>query len=221
LLAWGFSIVLAVSAAFLAAPAIAADVESGLLLALLPRPLRRSDIVLGKWLGLAILLSGYTLVTAALEFTMIRMLSGYLPPHPLLATVFLVGESLVLMTLALWASTTFASMTGGVIGVAAFGIAWISGMTSMIASALDNQTLVHVGTVVSLLLPTDGLWRSAVYYLQPAAIIAVAGAAASSGRIAGPFGVTAPQPPAYIVWCIGWLIVVLGLAVRSFGRRDI
>ena len=48
MLAYMFSFVLAIGAAFLAAPAIAGDVDSGLVLALLPRPLRRSQFVLGK-----------------------------------------------------------------------------------------------------------------------------------------------------------------------------
>ena len=47
LLAYMFSFVLAIGAAFLAAPAIAGDVDSGLVLALLPRPLRRSEFVAG------------------------------------------------------------------------------------------------------------------------------------------------------------------------------
>ena len=54
LIAFMFSFVLAMSAAFLAAPAIASDVETGTVLAMLARPLRRSDLLLGRWLGLAV-----------------------------------------------------------------------------------------------------------------------------------------------------------------------
>src|SRR5690349_16996957 len=56
MLAQMFSFVLAVGAAFLAAPAIAGDVESGVALVIVPRPIPRSDLVLGKWLGLGTLL---------------------------------------------------------------------------------------------------------------------------------------------------------------------
>jgi len=62
LLAQMFSFVLAVGAAFLAAPSIAADVESGVALVVLPRPIRRSDVVLGKWLGLSSLLVAYVYI---------------------------------------------------------------------------------------------------------------------------------------------------------------
>src|SRR5579875_3484311 len=91
LLAWMFSFVLAVGAAFLGAPALAADIESGLILSMLPRPIRRSDILLGKWLGLAVLLALYAAVTGALELAIIHRITGYEPPNPLLAVTYLIA----------------------------------------------------------------------------------------------------------------------------------
>jgi ABC-type transport system involved in multi-copper enzyme maturation permease subunit len=52
-----YSGVLALSAAVVAGPLISSEVESGLLLSMLARPVRRSEVVIGKWLGLAILVS--------------------------------------------------------------------------------------------------------------------------------------------------------------------
>src|SRR5205823_11568865 len=54
-----YSGVLALSAAVVAGPLISSEVESGLLLSMLARPLRRSEVVLGKWLGLGILEAAY------------------------------------------------------------------------------------------------------------------------------------------------------------------
>ncbi|HEV7809954.1 MAG TPA: ABC transporter permease subunit, partial [Candidatus Limnocylindrales bacterium] len=51
LVAFMFSFVLAMTAAFLGAPAIAADLESGVAHAMLARPIRRADLVIGRWLG--------------------------------------------------------------------------------------------------------------------------------------------------------------------------
>ena len=48
LIAFMFSFVLAMSAAFLAAPAIASDVETGTVLAMLARPVRRAELILGR-----------------------------------------------------------------------------------------------------------------------------------------------------------------------------
>jgi ABC-2 type transport system permease protein len=45
--------------------------------------------VLGKWLGLAALLVVYGGLTGGVELAMVRVLTGYLPPHPIQAVAFL------------------------------------------------------------------------------------------------------------------------------------
>ena len=62
LVAFMFSFVLAMTAAFLGAPAIAADVESGVAHAMLARPIRRADLVVGRWLGLSVVVVAYAAV---------------------------------------------------------------------------------------------------------------------------------------------------------------
>ncbi|MBC5825144.1 MAG: ABC transporter permease [Candidatus Eremiobacteraeota bacterium] len=221
LLAWGFSMVLAVGAAFLAAPAIASEVETGLILAVLPRPIRRSDFVLGKWLGLALLLGAYIALTAALEFATIKAVTGYLPPHPIAAALYLMGEAFVLMTLALFASTRVASMTGGIIAIALFGVAWIAGMVQTIAIAFNNQSIETATAAVGLLLPTDAFWRGAVFSLEPSAVVATANAAGRSAADNTPFGISAPPSTALLLWSFGWTAVVLSAAVLTFNHRDL
>ncbi len=218
MMAYMFSTVLAVGAAFLAAPAIASDVESGIVLALLPRPLRRADFVLGKWLGLALLLGLYAVVAGALELLMVRAIVGYAPPRPFEALLFLAAQAIVLMTLALLGSTSLAPMTGGIIAVVLFGVVWISGIVTTIASAFDNTGLTTAGTVISLLLPTDGMWRGAVYNLEPAGVAAFLGT--GPGR-STPFTASAPPTLPYLIWTAGWVVVMLTLAVRRFTRKDL
>src|SRR5690606_16773055 len=103
-----------------AAPAIASEVESGVLLAVLPRPLHRNELVLGKWLGVAILVGGYAIATTGAQFLAVDLLVGYSPSHPLTAMAFLVGQSVVMLTLALLFSTRLAPMTSGIIALALF-----------------------------------------------------------------------------------------------------
>ena len=59
LIAFMFSFVLAMTAAFVGAPAVGGDLESGVALALLARPLRRADLLLGRWLGSAVVVVLY------------------------------------------------------------------------------------------------------------------------------------------------------------------
>src|SRR6266496_1156645 len=62
-----FSGVLALSAAVVAGPLISTEVESGLLLSMLARPVRRSEVVIGKWLGLGALVALYAAVAGGAE----------------------------------------------------------------------------------------------------------------------------------------------------------
>lgn len=219
LIAYMFSFVIAVAAPFVAAPAIAGDVESHVILAMLPRPIHRSDVIIGKWLGLAMLLALYTTLTAGLQFVAVDIAVGYVPPHPILTIAYIVGEAITLMTLALLGSTRIAPIACGIVAVILFGITWMAGIAGQIGAAFGNRVIADVGTVSSLVLPTDGLWRGALYNLEPAAYIATL----TVGREtrANPFGVVAPPSTAYLLWAIFWIIGILSLTVWSFNRREL
>src|SRR5919106_1869200 len=62
LVMFGLSLIAALGTAFLAGPTVAGEVESGVALAMLARPVRRSAVLLGKWLGLVIFGSGFVAV---------------------------------------------------------------------------------------------------------------------------------------------------------------
>jgi ABC-type transport system involved in multi-copper enzyme maturation permease subunit len=212
-----FSVVLAVGAAFLGAPAIAADVESGIVLAELPRPIRRADLILGKWLGLAALVVCYALVAGEAELYVIDAVLGYLPPHPFLAVCYLIGQALVLLTLAILCSTRLSPITGGIIAIVLFGLSWIAGLLGVLGSTFHSQGLQTAGTVFGLILPTDSLWRGAAYNLEPAALLALSNGFAREG----PFYVPLPPTTATMIWILVWSAGALALAIHSFNRRDL
>src|SRR6058998_2779853 len=81
LVAFMFSFVLALSSVMVAAPSISGDIESGLVLSLLARPVRRFDVTLGKWLGLAVLVVCYAAGAGGLELLGVDLTTGYVPPH--------------------------------------------------------------------------------------------------------------------------------------------
>jgi ABC-type transport system involved in multi-copper enzyme maturation permease subunit len=71
------SFIAAMAAVFTASPAIAGEIESGVALAIVPRPIRRGAIVAGKWLGLALLTTAYTSVAAGLDLVALRTGTGF------------------------------------------------------------------------------------------------------------------------------------------------
>jgi ABC-type transport system involved in multi-copper enzyme maturation permease subunit len=215
-----FSFVLAFSAVFAAAPAISAEVESGITLALLARPITRLEYVVGKWLGLVATVLLYAVPAAAAQMLLVQLVVGYSPPHPLEFLAFVIGEAVVILTLALLLSTRFAGMVGGVTGLLLWGLAWMGGIVGGVGLVFENATLTHVGTASKLLLPTDGLWRGAVWSLEPASLIAVM-RGAGRGAAANPFFAADPPPAAYVAWCVLWIAAILGLAVWSFSRKEL
>src|SRR5207245_1810337 len=96
-----YSFVLALSAALTAAPAISSELESGVALAILTRPISRLQVLLGKWVGLAVLIVVYVGFASLSEFLLVDFVTGYFPPDPLGFIAYLAAETLVLMPIAL------------------------------------------------------------------------------------------------------------------------
>jgi ABC-type transport system involved in multi-copper enzyme maturation permease subunit len=215
-----FSGVLALSAAVVAGPLISSEVESGLLLSMLARPLRRSEVVIGKWLGLAVLVAVYAAGSALLELAAVDWATGYLPPHPIQLVLFVGSEGLVLLSLGLLLSTRLSGITGGVIALVAWLMAWIAGVVGDIGLSLQNQAIENVGVISHLILPSDGLWRGAIYAMEPDAFLATLRAGGTFAR-ANPFAaVDAPATP-YLLWVLVWFAGMLALSIWSFRTREV
>jgi ABC-type transport system involved in multi-copper enzyme maturation permease subunit len=215
-----YSGVLALSAAVVASPLISNEVETGLILAVLARPVRRSEIVIGKWLGLAILVTIYAVGSAVLELAAVDWATGYTPPHPVALIVYVGLEGLVLLSLGLLLSTRLSGITGGVIALVSWLMAWIGGIVGDIGTGLQNEAVQDVGIVSRLLLPSDGLWRGAINAMEPDIILAQLRAAGTFAR-ANPFAALDPPPTAFLVWVAVWFAVILVLSIWSFRTREI
>jgi ABC-2 type transport system permease protein len=215
-----FSGVLALSAAVVAGPLISSEVESGLLLSMLARPVRRSEVVIGKWLGLAALVAIYAAFAGTMELAAVDWATGYLPPHPVELIVFVAAEGLVLLSVGLLLSTRLSGITAGVIALVAWLMAWIAGVVGSIGTGLQNQALENVGVVSHLLLPSDGLWRGAIYAMEPDTMITAIKALGTAGR-GNPFAATDPPPAEFLVWVVVWFAIVLTLSIASFRTREI
>src|SRR2546422_842484 len=215
-----FSGVLALSAAVVAGPLISGEVESGMLLSILARPVRRSEIVIGKWLGLGALVAIYAAGAGSLELGAVDWATGYLPPHPVELLMFVAAEGLVLLSLGMLLSTRLSGITAGVIALVAWLMAWIAGVVGDIGTGLQNQALQNVGVVSHLLLPSDGLWRGAIYAMEPDTLIAAMRALGTAGR-ANPFAAVDPPPIEFLAWVALWFAIVLGAGIASFRTREI
>ena len=221
MLAFMFSFVLAMTAVFAASPAIGPEIESGLLLAILARPIRRAEVLLGRWLGLAAILVAYALVAGYLELAAVDLATGYWPADPWLAPPFLAAEALVLLTLALVMSTRVASVAGGAVAVVGYGLAWMAGILGGVGDILNNDLLRAASALSRLVLPSDVPWRGAMFALEPpSGVLDAGGVTAQAFRISPFFAGSAP-PAIWLGWCALWVVGALALGIVLLRRREV
>jgi ABC-type transport system involved in multi-copper enzyme maturation permease subunit len=218
-IAFMFGFVLVMTAAFFGSPAIATDLESGVAQAMLARPLRRSSYLLGRWLGLAVVMVGYAVLSGFLAIGAVGVVTGYVPPDPILPVAYLAGEALVLLTLTVLLSTRLPPIAGGAIAVVAYGLAWMAGVLGKIGLALGTTALVTMGDALRFVLPTDALWQGVVYGLEPSFVInQLSGEFVAQGS---PFFAAAPPSIAIVAWSAIWVVLLLLLAVNQLRRREL
>jgi len=218
LIAYLFSFLLAMAAVFIAAPTLSNDIETGVLLPVLARPLSRGAILAGKGVALAIVIAAYAILTGACEFAIVNAATGYVPPAPAASLAYLALSGIVMTAFALLLSTRMSALGASIVAVVAFIIVRLGGIAQNVGMYYDNETVRHAGTLTQLLLPSDAMWQSALFRLEPAGMVA----AMSDAHVwPGPFFTTAPPPPAMLVWTCAWIVAVALLAARSFALRDL
>ena len=221
LVAFMFSFVLAMTAVFVGSPAIAGQVESGEALAVLARPIRRADVVLGRWVGFGIVVVAYAVLAGLGEIGAVALTTGYLPPHPLLAAGYVALEGLVLLTLAVLLSTRLGVITGGAIAVVLYGINWVMGVVGAAGAILGNDAIRTAGTISRIVMPTDVAWRGAIASLEPPAALLSSLGRTSVIFAINPFYAAASPPLDQLAYTVVWIVVGLALAIVLFSRREL
>jgi ABC-type transport system involved in multi-copper enzyme maturation permease subunit len=219
LVMFGISLIAALGTAFLAGPTLSGEVESGTSLAMLARPVRRTAVLVGKWLGLVVFGSGFLVFAGLAQFLVVKATVGYWPPEPATGLALLAAQTAVLLTLGLMLSTVISPMASGIVAVGVFGATWIAGVVGGVGDALGNEGVARVGTVSRMLMPTDGLWRGAMHAFQDGTAIAQFGGPAVEGGF--PFLSVAPLTATYLGWAALWVVLVLGVSASAFARRDL
>src|SRR4051794_4654557 len=147
LVMFGMSLIAALGTAFLAGPTLSGEIESGMALSVLARPVRRSDVLLGKWLGLVAFGSGFVALSGLAQFVIVQVTVGYWPPQPVLGLALLAAQTTVLLTLGLLLSTVISPMASGIVAVGLFCATWIAGVVGGVGVAVGNDGVAKVGTV--------------------------------------------------------------------------
>jgi ABC-2 type transport system permease protein len=199
-------------AVLLPVDAISGEIDSGVMQTLVSKPVRRADVVLGKWLGHGLVVAAYLLALAGGVLLVSRLVSGFVPPNVAAAISLMVLEVTLLTTVSMAGGTRLSTVTNGIASLGFYGIAFIGGWVEQIGGIAGVQSARTLGIVVSLISPADSLWRLGAYYLQPALVRDLGPAVFTSAAVATPL----------MVWWAGaFTVLMLVVAVRSFDKRQL
>lgn len=198
--------------ALLGADTLSGEIASGTIQTLVTKPARRSEVVLGKWLGFAFLLFCYSSLMTGGTVLSVWVQSGYSPPHVLQGLSLIYFESVLIMTISICCSSFLSGLATGGVVFGMYGLSFIGGWVEQVGAALQNETAVQVGIVTSLLVPSEALWKRAAFEMQ---------SPISAALGISPFGTTSVPSPLMIGYAVVYLAVMLLVAVGIFEHRDL
>jgi Cu-processing system permease protein len=198
-------------AIFASVDTVAGEIASHTIQSLVTKPVRRWQVIAGKWLGYAVMLALFLGLLAGGVLLVIRLNTGYMPPNALAGIGLLILEALVLVSLSLLGGTRLSTLTNGVALFLLYGLSFIGAWVEQIGAILQSDAAVRVGVVSSLLLPVEALWRRAAYLMQPPL----------ANSFPTPFAVSSVPSEAMVAYAAVYGLLALLLATRSFGRRDL
>ena len=191
---------------------LSGEIDSGVMHTIASKPVRRADIVLGKWLGHAVIVIGYMLTLTLGVVLVMRLVAGPVAVRPLQALPLMVLEALLLMTVSIAGGTRLSTVTNGVTALGFYGIAFVGGWIEQVGGFVGSHAARTVGIVASLISPADALWRLGSYRVQPDSLRNIGAAI---------FATSSVPTPLMVWWAAGFTLVALIVAVRLFSTRQL
>jgi len=220
LLMYLWSGMVAVAAAFFGAVAIAGEIASGEATFVMARPVRRAELLLGRWLGIAVVIATFAVATSSAQIFVAYVTSGFVPANAIGVVVFIVMQALVILTVAVALATRLSVAAAAVMTLLLFGLAWAGGVIGGIGAWTNGPALMQASSFIKLLLPSDAVWRGALLMLErPGGVFS---GARSVTMAANPFfGADDAAPELLLAYALLWIAVVLGASVLAFRSRDL
>ncbi len=203
-----------VMAMTLASGAIALEIERGMLYAVLYKPARRYQVVMGKWLGTLVYALGNTLFWAVLLYLSVRLMMGKSYLETWRAPLVVLLYPVLFGTVTLFFST-FASMGLTIaLSIIAAGVAWSEKPMREFGIVFDIETLLNVSNNVRWIVPMNHLRR----WVLDQMMVVVPERMLMSERFQA-----FEQPPSgwEIGYVFAYIVVVLLLGIFVFQKRDV
>lgn len=198
---------------------ISSEIESGLLHSIITRPIRRSEYVLGKYIGLAALVVCYSVflyvsvlaICTVLKLPSLNSISiGSLGK----GLLFFILQPIAILSLSIFGNVSFKTITNGIFVISVYVLGLIGSMMEQIGSLMKNGNLINWGIFSSLISPFDVIYRQMLTSIYSTVGI--------TNPLFGPNTLTNTTPSKWMMIYIFVYIVGLALlAVKKFQRKDI
>lgn len=192
---------------------ISGEIESHTIETLITKPVRRWEVVLGKWLAFAALLSIYVLFLAGGLILIVYLQAGFLFQNLGWGLALMIQQALIILSISIAGGTCLSTLANGVLAFTLFAIAFMGGWVEQIGALFRNEAAVDIGIVTSLIMPSEILWKKALTLFQPTM--------ANMPFSAGPFAVASQPSDLMIAYGLVYMVGLLVFAMWSFSRRDL
>ncbi len=145
---------------------LSGEIASGAIQAVAAKPVRRWELLAGKWLGFAGMLSLYIVLMLGGINVLTRVMAGVSARHALQGFGLIWMESMLLLSVAFFFGTAFSTLTNGVLVLGLHGLAFLGGWIEQAGALTNTPKAVEVGIVASILMPSEALWRRAAFEMQ-------------------------------------------------------
>lgn len=204
---------LAIAAAvLLPVDTLSGEIVSGVMQTLASKPIRRAEILLGKWLTYWVMTSVYLLLMGGGIVLTVYLVTGYTPRRLAAALPPLLLGVTFMLAVTMAGGVRLTTITNGIVAFGVYGVAFIGGWVEQIGAFTRSDAARYIGTAISLVSPSDAMWRRAAYELQPPFM---------RGLQLTPFTSVSAPSAAMEAWAAGLVLVVLGWAVYAFRRRPL
>ena len=192
---------------------ISGEIESHTIDAIVTKPLPRWQVVLGKWLGYALMVLLYLAFLVGGLMLIVYLRSGFYMENIARGVGMMALAALLVLTVSIAGGTRLSTIANGVLTFMLFGIAFLGGLVEQVGALLRNQAAVNAGIISSLIMPADSLWKKATAYFQQ-------GQSQNPFEL-GPFTAITEPSSFMVVYAVIYLVALLALALWSFSRRDL
>lgn len=203
-------------AIFLTFSTIRGDAEQGLLQPIVVRPVARSGLVLGRFLGTSLVCATYALFLYVCAVTITHAIGGWHPEPLVTPGLAVVAGVEVVIALSLLGSSIANALPNGIGMFMVYGAGLLAGLLSQLGEGLNSPSLETTGRVASWVLPFEALYQAGLY--------ALTSTTTGGTRVIvqlGPLGGASPGGVTLVVWSVAYVASVGALTIALFGRRDL